>query len=424
MLRVQYFRAHIDRALADALNAESGRVYTDALVRHWRVYRRHGHWLSRTAASKMQDAEWGPASLLHSHSLDAAREGFYAACKTTRESRKAGLDTRYPYKHKRFRPTVWKNSAIRLAGDTLLLSLARGCEHGPLRVPLPAHLQDWPVEAFREAKLVYKRSGYYEWHVTIEDGREPAAAPPGDKVAAVDPGEIHPLSLTDGEETLIVTARELRAIKQWRNKKLGEIQHKQAAKVKGSRAWRRLQRAKNRLRAKTQRQRRDIEHKVSRAAAEWVRERGVGCVAYGDVRDVAHGKRLHRQNQQQISQWTHGRLRGYFTYKVHEYGVEVVLQDEAYTTRTCPGCGHEHKPRGRHYACPACGLRAHRDAVGAANILSVHLHGEMGHVQPTVPKYRQPFRKARSARSRPERPRRSPPDTGQVAAAAEVCAPV
>jgi putative transposase len=236
-------------------------------------------------------------------------------------------------------------------------------------------------------------------------------------VAAADPGEIHPLALTDGEETLIITARELRAIKQGCNKKLAEIAHKQAAKVKGSRAWWRLQRAKNRLLAKARRQIRDIEHKVSREGAEWVRRRGVGRVAFGDVRDAADGKRLNRKSQQKVSQWAHGRVRAYFTYKVGEYGVEVELQDEAHMTCTCPGCGHEHKPRGRNYVCPVCGLRAHRDAVSAANILSLHLYDELGHIQPTEPKYRQPFRKASPERSRRERPRRSPEDTGQVAAA-------
>jgi putative transposase len=336
--------------------------------------------LSRKAASKLQDAELGAPRLLHSHSFDAAREGFYAACKVARESRKRGLDARYPYRRKRFRPTVWKRSAIRRKGKVLLLSLARSNPNGPIRVRLPAHLRGLSLEAFREVKLVYNRSGYYEWHIAVEDGREPEMEPPGDGVAAVDPGEIHPLALTDGKETLIVTARELRAIKHWRNKKLAEIQHKQAAKVKGSRAWWRLQQSKNRLLARTQRQMRDIEHKVSRAGAEWVRQ-----VAYGDVRDVADGKRLHRVSQQKVSQWAHGRIRNYFSYKVAAYGVEVVLQDEAYTSRTCPNpeCSHEHKPRGRNYVCPVCGLRAHRDAVGAANILSLHLHAEMGHIQPT-----------------------------------------
>jgi hypothetical protein len=298
MVRIHYFRAHIARALADALNAESGRAYTDALVRHWRVYRRHGHWLSRKAASKLQDTEFGSAILLHSHSLDAAREGFYNACKTARECRKQGLDNKYPYKRKRFRPTVWKNTAIRKDGDTLLLSMAR--ENAPIRVRLSDGLCNLPADAFREVKLVYDRSGWYEWHVAVEDGREPEDAP-GDRVVAVDPG-------------------------------------------------------------------------------------------------------------------------AYFTYKVEEFGVEVELQNEAYTTRTCPGCEHEHKPRGQVYACPVCGLRAHRDAVGAANILSLYLRGEMGHIQPTEPKYRQPFRKScpereLQARGQRERPRRSPEDTGQVAAA-------
>jgi putative transposase len=406
MVRVRYFRAHIARSLADALNAESGQVYSDALVRHWRVYRRHSHWLSRKAASKLQDAELGRPSLLHSHSFDAAREGFYNACKTARECRKQGLDNKYPYKRKRFRPTVWKNTAIRKDGYTLVLSLARGNE--PIQVRLPAGLCDVAADAVREVKLVYNRSGWYGWHVAVEDDRKPEDAP-GDRVVAVDPGEIHPLVLTDGEESLIVTARELRAVRQWRNKKMAEIQHKQAAKVKGSRAWRRLQRAKDKLLARAKRQLRDVEHKVSRAAAEWVRERGVGTAAFGDVRDVANGKRLNGKSQQKVSQWTHGKVRAYFTYKVGEYGIAVELQDEAFTTRTCPRCKHEHKPRGRDYVCPVCGLRAHRDAVGAANILSLYLEGEMGHVQPTEPKYRQPFRKGR--------PRRSPEDTGQVAAA-------
>jgi putative transposase len=223
MLRVHYFRADIHHDLADALNRESGRVYTDAMVRHWRIYRRKRHWLSREAASKLQDAALGPSPLLHSHSFDAAREGFYAACKTAYENRKAGLDAKYPYKRKHFRPTTWKHIAIRLDGDALLLSLAKG--NPPVRIVLP--------DAFREVKLIYNRSGYYEWHVAVEDGREAEDAP-SEAVTAADPGEIHPLTLTDGAETLVITARELRAIRQGRNKKQAEIQRKQAAKVNHS----------------------------------------------------------------------------------------------------------------------------------------------------------------------------------------------
>jgi hypothetical protein len=100
------------------------------------------------------------------------------------------------------------------------------------------------------------------------------------------------------------------------------------------------------------------------------------------------------------------------------------LEDEAYTRRRWPGCGHEHKPRGRNDTCRVCGLRAHRDAVGAANILSVNLNGEMGHIQATEPTYRQPFRKACAEPCRRRRPRRSSLDTGQVAAASGTPVPV
>jgi hypothetical protein len=65
-------------------------------------------------------------SLLHAHSIDAARQGFPKACKTARGSRKAGLDAAYPHKRKRFRTTIWKNTAIRRRGNRLELSTGKG----------------------------------------------------------------------------------------------------------------------------------------------------------------------------------------------------------------------------------------------------------------------------------------------------------
>jgi putative transposase len=91
-------------------------------------------------------------------------------------------------------------------------------------------------------------------------------------------------------------------------------------------------------------------------------------------------------------------------------GIAVELEDERYTTQKCPNpnCPHKHKPKGRNYRCPECKLQAHRDVVGAINILSKHLLGELGKLlPPNEVKYRQPFRIERS--------RRSPQDTGQVA---------
>ena len=142
-----------------------------------------------------------------------------------------------------------------------------------------------------------------------------------------------------------------------------------------------------------------MEHKVTRAVVNWAKERGVGPLVVGDVRDVADGKRLNAKSQQKIGVWSHGRQRAYLAYKAAAAGIAVALEEEAYTTQTCPGrlpdgtpCGHCSKPKGRNYRCPACGFVAHRDAVGCTNILSVRVHGKAGQiVPPSTTKYRHPF---------------------------------
>jgi putative transposase len=211
-------------------------------------------------------------------------------------------------------------------------------------------------------------------------------------------GEIHPAALTDGQETVIISCRALRANQQYTAKRLSELRAKQARKRSGSRAFRRLQRRKNRFLAKQKRRARDMEHKISRTVVSWAKERKARTLVIGDVRDVADGKRLNTKSQQKIGLWSHGRQRSYIIYKAAAAGIAVTLVEEAYTSQTCPGtlpdgtgCLQCHKPKGRVYRCPACGFTAHRDGVGCANLLSQHYTGEPGHVKPPPEKYRYPF---------------------------------
>ena len=139
----------------------------------------------------------------------------------------------------------------------------------------------------------------------------------------------------------------------------------------------------------------------------WAVERKVGMLAIGDVRDVADKVDVGHRSNQKISNWSHGRMRSYITYKADAAGIQVELVDEAHTTKTCPSCGRRHKPRGRLYRCPACGFVSHRDIVGSANILSRSQFGRLGQiVPPAMVKYRHPFDATG---------KRSPVDTGQVA---------
>jgi hypothetical protein len=68
-------------------HAESGRIYTDMLVSHYRLYCKQGVWLTHENGERWEDLHGGPTTL-HAHSRDAAELGFYQACKTARACRK------------------------------------------------------------------------------------------------------------------------------------------------------------------------------------------------------------------------------------------------------------------------------------------------------------------------------------------------
>lgn len=387
MITTRVLTCSLTKETADALNRESGRIYTATLVEHYRVYRHTGNWLSPRGDQKLSDWITGE-TLLHAHSRDAAQEAFPKACKTARACKKIGLNNRFPYRRKLWRTTIWKSSGIRVREGALLLALAKGSD--PIRVGLPDHLRELPSDAFIEMRLVWDKAGrHYQWHLVIEDGTTADPAP-GDNVAGIDLGEIHPATSSDGSESMVFSARQLRSLAQYSNKRLSELQQKQSKKVKGSKRWKRIQRRKNRFLAQQQRRRRDIEHKVSRAVVDWAVKQQVGKLAVGDVRDIADGVALGKQTNQKISNWTHGKLRSYLAYKAAAVGIAVALINEAYTSQTCPNCGERHKPKGRVYRCPACGFVSHRDAVGAANIRSVCLYGKPGQSPPGETKYRHP----------------------------------
>jgi putative transposase len=243
-----------------------------------------------------------------------------------------------------------------------------------------------------EARLVYNhKARRYDWHVVCEEGQE-KPQPPGDNTVAVDLGEIHPAAVCDQDQAIVVSARALRASHRRRNDALSALAAKQATCVKRSRRWCRLQRSKHKVRRHAERRIRDINHKVSRAVVDFAFARKAGTVVIGDVRDIADGIDKGKTHNRRTSNWTHGQLRQYITYKAASLGMETVLQDERYTSQTCPCCGNRRKQSGRVYTCRQCAWVGNRDGqVGAANLLSAHLFGSLARVQVKHIAYRHPY---------------------------------
>jgi putative transposase len=242
MIRTVFLACNLPTKTADALNRESGRIYTEVMIEHYRIYRNHTIWLNNPKMQKYHD-RISQSSFLHAHSIDAAQEAFYKACKTAKANRDDGA--KYPYKKKCYRTTIWKNTGIHKRGGHLLLSLAKGNQ--PISFRLPASLAGLAGEQFLEVRLVYEKAHRrYEWHIVIENGIEPLPTP-GDNVAGVDLGEVHPAAVTDGRESLVVSCRELRSLNQYWNKRLAELKSLQSSKQKHSRRWWRIQKRINRF---------------------------------------------------------------------------------------------------------------------------------------------------------------------------------
>lgn len=387
MIRTHILPCRLPHATCDALNLSSGRIYSGIVSRHWRLLRQKDLWLSEKALTKLSDLRWASRDVsMHAHSIDAAQQGFFNACRTTRALRKAGFsEVRFPWRQKKFRTTVWKNTAIKRKGTTLELST--GARREKLSIALPAVLHT--VLRVIEVRLVFnKKSRHYTWHVVAENGTAPQPAP-GTNTVSVDPGEIHPAVIGDTESATVITCRERRARQRGHAKNLKAFSVALARKKKGSRQYTKLVRSRSRCRAKYDGVMRDLEHKISHQVVEEAVERKAQAIVYGDIRDIAEGIDKGAAHNQRMSQWNHGKVRAFVEYKAEAEGIKVVLQNERHTSQTCPQCGHRHKPRGRTYVCPACRFQAHRDVVGQVNILSAYLHGEPGKLPaPTTVKYR------------------------------------
>ena len=396
MTRTQLVRLKLKetrREQADALRREAGRAWSEMLTFHWRVYRKKGRWLSKFALQRWARGRYA----LHSQSIQALADKLHANFETARQLRRGGDGAaRFPYKRKDFQVVVWKGQAMRVRGGRVVLPNGRG--RPCFSVRLPAHLRAAPL---RQAELVWRNGEYWLACAVDRPAEQPGS---GERLAAVDMGEVQAMALTDGEEALVISGRASRSVKRWRNKRLGDLARLLSRCQGGSRRSRKLQRAKNRVKARAQRRLRDLDHQASRLAVNWLLARSCGTVVMGELRNIANGQRLPRVSQQKVSQWQRGRQERYIEYKFSAQGGKVVYRSERGTSSTCPRCGRHVHPHGRVFQC-GCGFVGHRDVVGASGILGLAEKGQVhGARVPTVVKYRLPaeFRRGR----------RSPADTG------------
>jgi putative transposase len=363
-------------AQLDELAHASGQVYSLTLLFFWRTVRRKGLWLKPKHLMRLIPSD--PDHLLHAHSVDAAVQAFFAALASWRERRTMDPGAKPPRRRKWYFKVEYKRSAMRLRESLLILS--NGRENAPLVLfwewELPQTVViHWTGSAY-EAIATYQIGAALpeEGEVTLQERR--AAHSVG-----IDLGEVHPAVSCDGERAHLLNGRMLRSKRQYRNKLIAKLDAKISHCKKGGKRRRKLIRAKQKRLSKLTHQIQDIEHKLTSYLVNTLHREGVEKLVIGDVRTIRQNLDVGSKTNQKLHQWSFGSIRHKLTYKAERLGMRVVVQEESYTSRTCPVCGHRRKsaPAGRVFRCTnkTCRWQGHRDGVGAANIRAKY-RGEFG----------------------------------------------
>ncbi len=289
--------------------------------------------------------------------------------------RKEGDPTAHsPRRKKALVPSRYYAGTFTTEAQKLTLPTARG---GAPLVLRRTREVPYPAESIRSMTLLAEGRRLYVdvcAEVPVETYEE-GAAPDPKKVAGVNLGIIHPYALATTEEALVVSGRAMRAESRLH---LAESKARQRAVAdrapsrgqRGSRRWRKYRARTKVLEARHRRRLDQARHEAACEVVAYAKERRMGTLVVGDPRGLLGQDSGKRQNLAVSNRMVVG-LISTLSDKAESAAIEVVLVDERGTSSTCPRCGARvAKPKGRGFACHHCGLRAHRDVVGAANIAS------------------------------------------------------
>ncbi len=135
---------------------------------------------------------------------------------------------------------------------------------------------------------------------------------------------------------------------------------------------RKLQKGKHmdavkRINDKEQRIMKDTDHMISHDIIATAVAHDVNVIKLERLANIRSTTRTSRKNDHSLHTWSFYRLAKFIEYKANLAGIKVEYVNPAYTSQTCPVCGHVHHASDRTYTCE-CGFRIHRDLLGAMNI--------------------------------------------------------
>uniref|UniRef100_UPI000B354930 RNA-guided endonuclease InsQ/TnpB family protein n=1 Tax=Thermococcus litoralis TaxID=2265 RepID=UPI000B354930 len=219
-----------------------------------------------------------------------------------------------------------------------------------------------------------KRKWYAHISITVEkklrggEWVEVPRQPLGNLSAGIDLGVNNLMAVyVENGESFLVNGRPLKSIAFYWQKRIAEYQSK--LNRSGAKKSRKL----SRMHKKARLQAGHYINTAVRQTVERLYQLRVSRIIVGYPKGISRNSDKGKKQNYLLSHvWRFNYIIKRLKEVAEEYGIEVIITDEAFTSKTCPVCGRPHEGarfvRGL-FKCPATGLVFNADLVGAFNIL-------------------------------------------------------
>ena len=237
--------------------------------------------------------------------------------------------------------------------------------NGRIKVPFRCDAMEWAFAEgakFGTAQLVYKHGKFFlHVPVTLEIDGPPK---PSDcsKIVGIDRGIRFLAVAYDGEHTSFASGNTVKTKRAHYKKVRQELQKRQTSS------------ARRRIRSMGQRENRwmnDVNHCLSKALVNSYPEGTLFVLE--DLSGIRSATERVRTEDRYVSvSWPYYDLEQKLKYKAYRHGCNVISVDPAYTSQTCPKCGHTEKAnrdKKKHiFCCKRCGYTSNDDRTAAMNL--------------------------------------------------------
>ncbi len=268
---------------------------------------------------------------------------------------------------------VLRNDQYKIEGNKLILKGLGKFQHLEVQFKGRIHLRGKQ----RRLEITYdevKRKWYAHVSLTVEEELindewvEVPRQPLGNFSAGIDLGVNNLMAVyVENGESFLVNGRPLKAIDFYFRKVIADYQSK--LNKSGAKTSRKLRR----LHEKAKLQAKHYINTTVRQTLERLYRLGISRIVVGYPKGISRNSdKGTRQNFLLSHVWRFNTVIQRLKEVSEEYGISVVVVDEAFTSKVCPVCGKPHYGarfvRGL-FKCPATGLVFNADLVGAFNIL-------------------------------------------------------